>query len=153
MTLLASVVSSRRQNRLEDLTETQAEDISYIIGAAHYFWQGFQIDLYDRDLAMVDSRCLDEESENEIAEIYYAMEYRSLENTFDAGITLINLFYDDYVTCNYEEALSVFMKSCEKSEEACRMDSILTNLEDNIFEVVAVASSIGDVSENFSYMD
>ena len=96
---------------------------------------------------------MDKESENEIAEIYYAMMYRSLENWFDASITLINLFYDDYVTCNYEEAISIFMKSCEKSEEACRMDSIIANLEANIFEVVAVASSIGDVSDNFSYMD
>ena len=102
---------------------------------------------------MIDSRCLDVESENEIAEIYYAVTNLGFENTFDAMITMINLFYDDYVTCNYAEALSVFLKSCEKSEEACRTDSILHNLEINVFEVLSVATSISDVVSNFSFMD
>ena len=66
---------------------------------------------------------------------------------------MVNLFYDDYVTCNYEEAVSVFLKSCEKSEEACRTDSILHNLEINVFEVLAVATQISDVVNNFSFMD
>ena len=93
------------------------------------------------------------ESENEIAELYYAMTNLGFENTFDALITMINLFYDDYESCNYEEAISIFLKSCEKSEEACRMDSIMHNLEINVFEVLSVATSISDVVSNFSFMD
>ena len=124
-----------------------------MIGSAHFFWHGFQIELYNHHIENIDSRCLDKESENEIAELYFAATNLSVENTFDALITMVNLFYDDYVTCNYEEAVSVFLKSCEKSEEACRTDSILHNLEINVFEVLAVATQISDVVNNFSFMD
>ena len=135
------------------MNETQALDIEYLIGSAHYFWRGFQIELYNHHIEKIDSRCLDQESENEIAEIYFAFTNISFENTFDAAITMVNLFYDDYATCNYEEAISVFLKSCEKSEEACRFDSILHNLEQNVFEFVSVATSISDTIHNFSFMD
>ena len=53
------------------------------------------------------------ESENEIAEIYYALHHMGFENVFDMFITMINLFYDDYESCNYEEAISIFLKRCE----------------------------------------
>merc|ERR1711908_87024 len=97
--------------------------------------------------------CLDVESENEIAELYYAATNPGFENFFDALITMINLFYDDYESCNYEQAISVFLKSCEKSEEACRTDSILHNLEANVFEVLEVATQVTDTFHNFSFMD
>ena len=78
---------------------------------------------------------------------------RNFENFFDSAITLINLFYDDYVVCHYEDAISVFISHCKKNEEICRFDSLLENLEANIFRIISVATSIGDVFENFSITD
>ena len=102
----------------------------------------------------MDSRCFDEESEDEIAELYYTlMVARTFENFFDSGITMINLFYDDYVVCHYEDALSVFVNQCKKTEDSCRLDAVLMNLEANVFQLVSVATSIGDVFENYSITD
>ena len=152
--LLLSLASARRQNRLEDLDANQAKEIEYYLGAIHYFWQGFQQDLYSGDKTKLDSRCFDEESMDEIAQLYYTTAVSpTLENFFDSAITMINLFYDDYELCHYEEALSVFITHCKKDPEACRVDSITANLETNVFAIISVATSIGDVSENYSIVD
>ena len=66
---------------------------------------------------------------------------------------MINLFYDDYVVCHYEDALSVFVHHCKKTEDACRIDAILKNLEANVFQLISVATSIGDAFENYSITD
>ena len=78
---------------------------------------------------------------------------RAFENWFDSGITMINLFYDDYVVCHYEDALSVFIDHCKKDELSCRIDAVLKNLEANVFQLISVATSIGDVFENYSITD
>ena len=62
---------------------------------------------------------------------------------------MINLFYDDYVVCHYEDALSIFISHCKKNETVCRFDSLLENLEANVFRIISVATSIGDVFENY----
>ena len=150
LALLSALASGRRQNRLEDLNEQQADEIRYWVGAIHYFWQGFQIDLYHADPKKLDSRCFDEESEDEIAQLYYTLIVnRSFENFFDSGITLINLFYDDYVVCHYDDALTIFVSHCKKNETVCRVDSLLENLEANVFRIISVATSIGDIFENY----
>ena len=111
---------------MNDLNSTQADEIRYWVGAIHYFWQGFQIDLYNANPKRLDSRCFDKESEDEIAQVYYTLMVNpTIENYYDTGITLVNLFFDDYVVCHYEDALSVFVDHCKKNETVCRIDSLL----------------------------
>ena len=57
----------------------------------------------------MDPRCFDVESEDEIAQVYWAFFTLNPEDFLDAIIAAFNLFYDDYVDCKYEEAVLVFV--------------------------------------------
>ena len=61
---------------------------------------------------MLDTRCLDEESEDEFAEVYYALDRHEPKDILDLFVTLANLFYDSYVDCRYEESIMVFIDHC-----------------------------------------
>ena len=89
-------ICARRQDRLKDIDETGQKDINYVIGTVRSFWSGFQQDFYNKDQSKLDKRCFDEESEDEISEIWYAIKNPDVENIFDAVIAAGNLFYDDY---------------------------------------------------------
>ena len=150
--LVIVAVEARRENRLQDLTPEQRREIEYWVGAFRSFWTGFQRDLYQTEEEKLDSRCFDEESEDEIAEIYWAYKETTFDNLFDACITLLNLFYDDYVVCHYQDAVQKFVHHCKVSEGACNLDHIFKNLAQSIFSILAIGSSVGDVFANFSVM-
>ena len=161
LTLLACNIFARRQNRLENIEEQQKEEIEYVIGTVRSFWSGFQQSFYDKDQTKLDSRCFDEESQDEVGEVWWAVTHIGFENTLDAIIASANLFYDDYESCHYLDVISRVIKHCDgksktiqnkegEDEEVspCGFGEVLTNLETNVFTIVEVASSVGDVIAN-----
>ena len=65
---------------------------------------------------------------------------------------MLNLFYDDYVDCHYEDAILVFVNHCRSEPGACNVTSIIDNLKENIFHFVTVFMNIADISEQYAYM-
>ena len=161
LTLLACNISARRQNRLDNIDETQKNEIEYVIGTVRSFWSGFQQDFYSKDQSKLDNRCFDEESQDEVGEVWWAINHIGVENILDAIIASANLFYDDYESCHYLDVVSRVIKHCnggphtiqnkdgeDQEVEPCGFGEIITNLETNVFSIVEVASSVGDVFGN-----
>ena len=79
----------------------------------------------------------------------------------DAIIAAFNLFYDDYESCHYLDVISTVINHCEaksrtiqnkdgEDEEVspCGFGEILKNVEENVFTIVEVGTSVGDVFGN-----
>ena len=145
------VVEGRRQNRLDDLEEVQKGAIEYAVGFCRNFWQGFQQQVYKSNQAKLDPRCFDVESEDEIAQVYWAFYTLNPSDFLDAIIAMFNLFYDDYVDCQYEEAALVFVKHCNLYPEKCAPQEIQENLLDNVFTIIEIATSVAGVFHSNGY--
>ena len=156
LTLLAIVlvlqVQGRRQDRIKDLPEEGQQWIQKTIGGLKHFWRGFQIDIFERDQSKIDTRCLDDQSKDDLAQVYYVTENFTFQNALDAYIALWSLFYDDYVDCHYEEAISVFTDHCTANADSCTTKEIIHNLQKNVFHLITVLMTIGDISER-TYFD
>mmetsp|Transcript_7066 Transcript_7066/g.11900 ORF Transcript_7066/g.11900 Transcript_7066/m.11900 type:complete len:193 (+) Transcript_7066:31-609(+) len=140
----AWVVEARRYNRLRDLSPEAKQEIERSIGILRSLWTGFEEELYGYNKKKLDSRCFDKESMNEVAELYWLFVDFTFENLFDASISLINLFYDDYVVCHYDKALSLFLEHCRKEPEMCEPKHLSEQWEPNVFRIISITTSLGD---------
>ena len=146
-TLALTSVDSRRQNRKMDLDEQVQKDITLTITVLRNFWHGFQQELFNKDQRQLDSRCLDPSTEDEIAEIYYAVTNFGFRNTLDMFVTLYNLFYDDFVVCRYQQSISVFIDHCRENPEMCKDEEIQKHAKKSVFKFIVVITAIGDIFE------
>ena len=87
-----------------------------------------------------------------MAQVYYVTQNLTFSNMLDAYIALWSLFYDDYVDCHYEAAIQVFTDHCTLKKDACTTFQILENLKENVFHLITVLMTIGDISEQ-TYLD
>ena len=142
-----SGVNSRRQNRKLDLEEDVRKDITMTVTVLRNFWHGFQQELYNKNQKYLDSRCLDPSSEDEIAEIYYALTNFSVRNTLDMLVTIYNLFYDDFVVCHYQQTISTFIEYCNTNPELCQNEAVEKHMKKSVFKFIVVITAIGDIFE------
>ena len=145
-------IAGRRQDRIKDLPETAQLWVDKTVGGLRHFWRGFQIDIFDKDQSKLDSRCLDNQSKDDMAQVYYVFEVFTFQNLLDSYIALWSLFYDDYVDCHYEAAISVFVNHCNANQDACTTKEIIGNLKKNVFHITTVLMTVGDIGER-TYID
>ena len=148
VSLVLTLVSSRRQDRKVDLPEENRGNIEYVVGVVRNFWQGFEQQVFKKDQAKLDTRCFDQGSQEEMAQIYWAFYTMQPLDFYDAVIAVVNLFYDTVVDCNYEGAITVFINHCKNRPEMCEGSKIKENLEENVFTFIEICTDMADVFEN-----